>query len=348
MRAVSLSLIALCRHCLKQPMSLVQSKLILLVTLLVAALWQSACAPHPTPAPAPAHLPATSTNPAVAPTPTLQSTATAQPANTAAPTIPPTSQPARPQPPRISVLAENIPGLDDLALAPDGSIYVSNVTDGTIKSYAPDRAPQTIVSGLSEPEGIVVLPDQTLIIVEQGKNRLLHYDLATQTLTPLLALENRTGQLGVDNIALDAHDPQHPTLIIPDSPNGRVLRASLDGQVLDVIAKGFMRPTGVAVEQDGSLLVVDENGNALKRIHPNGSIELLASLLTPDDVIVGDNGVIYVVTLGDSAIHRILPGSSRDEVFVGGLAGPQGIISDQSGHLIVTDTGHNRLLSITP
>ncbi len=249
---------------------------------------------------------------------------------------------------QITLLAENVSGLDDLALAPDGSIYVSNVDDGTVKSYAPQRAPQTIVSGLKEPEGIVVLPDGVLIIAEQGHNRLLRYDPATQQLTTWLQLKNTTGLLGVDNIALDDHDPQHLSLIVPDSPNGRVLRVSLDGTQVSEIARGFLRPTGATIEPDGSLLIVDENGNTLKRIHPDGKIELIASLPVPDDVIVDPQGMIYVATLGDSAIYLFAPGSPQGRILTRDLSGPQGLVLDRAGNLIVADTGHGRLISFRP
>jgi sugar lactone lactonase YvrE len=195
---------------------------------------------------------------------------------------------------------------------------------------------------------MVVLPDHSLIIAEQGKNRLVRYDLTTHMLTLLLQLENTTGRLGVDGIALDAHDPLSVTLIIPDSPNGRVLRANLDGELLGVIAQGLARPTSAAVEKDGSILITDENANALKRIRPNGAIELIAALPTPDDVIVDDKGVIYVNALGDGTIHRFVPGVMKDEAWVTGLSGPQGIVFDRAGNVVVTDTGHRRLISIIP
>ena len=322
--------------------------------MLAAAWLLPACTPA-APAPIPTALAQVTASPTVAPTHTLQPTAipsstASSTVNTSAPTA--TASPAAtaqaPHAPQIIILAENVSGLDDLALAPDGSIYVSNINDGTIRSYAPNRAPQTLVSGLREPEGMVVLPDHSLIIAEQGKNRLARYDITTRMLTPLLQLENTTGQLGVDGIALDAHDPLSVTLIIPDSPNGRVLRANLDGELLGIVAQGLARPTSAAAEKDGSLLITDENANALKRIRPDGTIELIAALPTPDDVVVDDKGVIYVNTLGDGTIHRFVPGVMKDEAWVIGLSGPQGIVLDRAGNVVVTDTGHRRLISIMP
>src|SRR5512147_642173 len=40
--------------------------------------------------------------------------------------------------PQIIVLAENLPEPDDLVLALDGSIYISDVTAGTVQAYTPE------------------------------------------------------------------------------------------------------------------------------------------------------------------------------------------------------------------
>jgi len=273
-------------------------------------------------------------------TPSPQSTqnVTALPSKT--PTQNPTLAPTLISKPALVVLAQNLPSPDDLLLAPNGSIYISDVQDQTIKEYTQDGNLQTMISGLSEPEGMVVLPDGSLIIAEQGKNRLVHYDPPTKALSLFLALRNTTGQDGVDGIA---YDSKTQTIIVPDSPNGTVLRVSLDGKTVSEIAHGFARPTGAWVEADGSILIVDENANSLSRIHPNGIVEKLADFPTPDDVIEDDNGNIFVNTLGDGAIHFISANTNRDMVLVNGLIDPQGLIFDADGNLVITDAGHHQL-----
>lgn len=269
-----------------------------------------------------------------APSPRPTQTVTALPSTT--PTIAPTLI----SKPTLVVLAQNLPSPDDLLLAPNGSIYISDVQDQTIKEYSRAGTLQTLISGLSEPEGMVMLADGSLIIAEQGKNRLVRYNPATKALTVFLTLHNTTGQDGVDGIAFDARTQ---TLIVPDSPNGTILRVSLDGQTVSVIGRGFARPTGAWVEADGSILVVDENASSLSRIHPDGNIEKLAGLPTPDDVIEDNNGNIFVNTLGDGAIHFISVSTNRNDVLVSGLLDPQGIIFDADGNLIITDAGHHQL-----
>jgi sugar lactone lactonase YvrE len=241
------------------------------------------------------------------------------------------------------ILADHLSNPDDLLLTPDGSIYISDVGDGTIRRYTTAGGLQPVLSGLADPEGMVILPDGSLVIAEQGKNRLIRYDPGAQTLTKFLDLTNTTGQDGVDGISWDAYSQ---TIIVPDSPNGTILQVSQDGKIIKLIASGFVRPTGAWAEPDGSILVVDEHGDSLDRLHPDGSIEKLAVLSFPDDVIEDKSGNILVSTLGDNAIHLITSGTREDKLFTVQLGSPQGILFDTDGNLIVTDPGNHRLLKL--
>jgi sugar lactone lactonase YvrE len=266
----------------------------------------------------------------------------------ATPALPSTTQTPAPIPaiipnPRLLVLAENLPEPDDLLPVPDGSIYLSDVGDGTVRRFTADGRLEVILSGLDEPEGMVILPDGSLVIAEQGANRLVRYDFSSGTLQPFLNLANTTDQLGVDGLAFDS---QFQAVIVPDSPNGRILRVSADGQSVTEIASGFVRPTGAWVEPDGAILVVDENGNSLNRLRPDGTVEKLAELSIPDDVIEDASGNIFVNTIGDNAIHLIAGASGEDRILVEDLIDPQGIAFDADGNLIATDSGHHRLVKI--
>ncbi len=243
--------------------------------------------------------------------------------------------------PQMEVLATNLPEPDDLLPAPDGSILISDVQDGTIKQYGRDGQVHLVLSGLNEPEGMAWAPDGTLIIAEQGNNRLVRYDFASKTLSPFLNLVNRTANLGVDNIIGNG---EH--LIVPDSPNGTVLEVSWDGKTVRQIASGLVRPTGAWLEPDGNILLADENGNAILRLHPDGSLGKVAELSVPDDVLADAGGNVFAITLGDNAIHVIPAGSSQDVVLLSGLSSPQGMIFDADGNVVVTNPGHHELIKV--
>jgi sugar lactone lactonase YvrE len=265
---------------------------------------------------------------------------------TPSPTLPPTAIPTNTitpinLKPQVVVLASDFSEPDDLVLAPDSSVYISDVAAGTIKQYTQDGRLNLILSGLSAPEGMAFLPDGSMVIAEQGTNRLLRYDFTSNTLAPFLDLVNNTDQLGVDGILWDGSN-----LIVPDSPNGTVLEISADGKTVRQLAAGLVRPTGAWTEPDGSLLIADENGNAILRLHPDGSLEKIAGLSIPDDVVEDSNGNIFVVTIGDNAVHVIVAQNNEDVILVSGLADPQGIIFDLDGNLIVTDSGNHQLLKV--
>jgi sugar lactone lactonase YvrE len=264
----------------------------------------------------------------------------ANPSLTIAPTLTLTSSSLR-LPGTITEIARGFGYPDDLALAPEGTIYFSDTANGTINQIAPNGTVTTLAHGIGEPEGIAVLPDGSLIFVEQKKNRLLELRPASgQPATTWLNLENKTGKDGVDNIL---RDPRTGDLIIPDSPNGRILRVAPDKKI-SVIATGFVRPTGVAIDRDGSFIIADEFGNAVKRVRANDSIETLGTFSQPDDVAIDADGNIFVASLGESL--KMIGAGTRAAVVIANIRGAQGLIVDRDGNLIASEPAQNRIVRI--
>ena len=255
---------------------------------------------------------------------------------------PATSTPAVSQNLQIQLIANGYGSPDDLFVAPDGEILFGDFGNNALNGIRPGEAPHVIAGGFNEPEGITIAKDGAIIVAEQGTNRIIEVDPQTGQKKVLRQLVNRTGQDGADGVSLD---PNTGDILIPDSPNGRILRMSRDGSTLTTIATGFVRPTGVAVEPGGTMVVADEFGNAVYRLRANGTKVKLAGIFQPDDIIVGPDGSIYANSLGGDIV-KIDPSSGAKRVLASGLKLPHGLGMDPSGNLVIAESGRNRIFRL--
>ncbi len=140
----------------------------------------------------------------------------------------------------------------------------------------------------------------------------------------------------------------------------------------------FERPTGIAVDSAGTVYVVDNTDNTVRRIGTNRLVTTLAGspnqggssdgigpqalFSGPSAVVVDTSGNLYVTDTLNDTIRRITPtGSVTTLAGSPGIAGfldgqgtaaqfnkPMGIAIDGSGNLYVADTGNHILRRITP
>ena len=197
------------------------------------------------------------------------------------------------------------------------------------------------------PEGIVVQADGRILVGEQGRNRVVAIDPQTHAVSVWHAFPNRTGRDGLDGIGpllpdRDASGRLLPTggnVIVPDSPNGVVWRVTADGKTATQVATGMVRPVGASVDATGRIFVADEGG-ALWVLDP--ARRRFATLPTPDDVLVGRAGHVFVNTLGDNAIHE-LDAQGHQVSVITGIQQPQGIALDSADNLYYTEFNTGRI-----
>ena len=241
--------------------------------------------------------------------------------------------PACPASPAVSgpqVLLANQPAPDDLAFDNDGRLLFSDIKTGAVSALNADGSVERIAGGLAAPEGIAVQAAGQILVGEQGRNRVVAIDPQTHAISQWHAFPNRTGRDGLDGIG-----PVMPNgdVIVPDSPNGVVWRVTADGKTATQIASGLVRPVGAAVDATGRIFVADEGG-AVWVIDP--ARRRFASLPTPDDLLVGRGGHIFVNTLGDNAIHE-LDAQGHQVGVITGIQQPQGIALDHADNLYYTE-----------
>ncbi|MBI1181233.1 MAG: SMP-30/gluconolactonase/LRE family protein [Alphaproteobacteria bacterium] len=137
-----------------------------------------------------------------------------------------------------------------------------------------------------------------------------------------------------------------------------------------VITEGLRFPEGPVVMDDGSVLVVEIEGQALTRCYPDGSVEVVAEVPGgPNGAAIGPDGACYITNNGGFEFHTldsglVLPGHQA-RTYTGGsidrvdlktgkvtrlydsvnghkLCGPNDLMFDRDGGFWFTDLGQGR------
>lgn len=258
-----------------------------------------------------------------------------------------------------------------IALAPDGSLVVAETGAHVIRRISPKEGTSEIIAGKSDvsgfadgsknealfnaPIGVACARDGSIFVADTYNDRVRR--IATDGSTTTVAGGDFTGIADAENGA-DArfHTPCNlilrgaGKLIVADTGNHRLreidLTASSQHRVTTFAGTGepavrdgssiesaFDEPIGLAFAADGSLLVTDAGGSALRRVtFGEGGARvttLNAEAVTPQD---------------ETVFHRAA--GFRDGRLDGALLRrPNGIAVTSRGRLVFTDT-HNRLLRI--
>ncbi len=243
---------------------------------------------------------------------------------------------------QLTVVGRGVGSPDDLAIDAKDTVYFSDLAANRVLRLTAEGNPEAISPVIQDPEGLVPMPDGSLIVAEQATNRLYRVDPASRTMVLFHAVGNPTGRLGIDGLAYDASTR---SVLIPDAPTGRILRLSADNH-LSTMAAGFNRPTSVVLAPDGTLYVSDEFGGGVYRETPGKPAVLFASVAEPDDVIQDSRGSLIVNSLAGT-IWLIDPQTGAKTALVTGLRQPPGIALDNQGNLLFTDAGFNEIFRLS-
>ena len=229
---------------------------------------------------------------------------------------------------------------DDIAVDNHGRLLWGDLASGTIDRLQGGHV-VAVARGLSVPEGIVVLPNGSIVVAEQGRDRVIRLD-AGGRISVIHALVPVPGQEGVDGIGRDARTGD---LLVPDSPRGTILRMNARGERVRVVARGLGRPVAATVDAHGSILAPDEHLGTLVGVAVNGNVSYRGSFATPDDVSVATSGRVWVTTLGDNGLWELDPGSAP-KLVLSGLANPQGLMLDRCGDPVVVEQNTGRIVRV--
>jgi sugar lactone lactonase YvrE len=176
-------------------------------------------------------------------------------------------------------------------------------------------------------------------------------------------------------------------LFISDSENHQIRKITVDGIVSTLagstigFANGFKslakfnKPIGMAFDANGNLYVADSENNKIRKITSEGlvstfagstvgyednNIGILAKFNKPEGITIDATGNFYVTDKSNFKIRKISPtgvvttlaGSDSGFLNATGInakfSGPRGIILDNTGNLLVADSGNHKIRKITP
>lgn len=248
----------------------------------------------------------------------------------------------------VTVVATLAPALDNLAIAKDGTIYVSNMADATIYEVKPDGAVRTVVSGpLATPTDLVITdgPEgEKLHVADVFTYRVI--DTASKAITdPLRMYRDATeNQLGIG--------AGKSKVLITSWAAGMV-------QVVDrasgeaVIHHGFTAPTDAIELADGRLIALEA---ATGTIRPVTDAEtpadaIISGLNFPVAMVEAANGKLYVTETnpqGTGALAEIDLATGAIKRVLEGLAGPEGVDIGADGKVYLAEAGAGRVIAFDP
>jgi hypothetical protein len=242
---------------------------------------------------------------------------------------------------------------DDLAFTQDpNTLLFSDSTDGTINTITLDGKITVLLKGLGEPEGMVELPDKSIVFSEEKTNRILMLAPGAHMPTVIRTMPGKLSEdpckSGTDDIAWDAFTH---TVIVPDSPTGEVYSMSPDGKSLKLLASGMARPVDAAADAQGNLYVADQCGGAVWRVALDGSKTRIGGFGMPDALMLDPHGNLLVTDL-QSTVHgliRLNLVTGKREVLVSeGYSKPQGLLVDAHDTIYIADDSTNKIVEYKP
>lgn len=279
---------------------------------------------------------------------------------------------------------------EPFGVALDGSdVYVSDGRQGMIWKITPGADPVPFASGLSTPSGIAFASNGDLYVADTGSHTIKKVD-RDGTASVIAGVEGRHGDVDGPASTARFNGPIGLAVLadggiaVTDTYNDKV--KLIKNGVVSTLAgstRGFQdaaaanakfdTPCGIAVLNDGSVLVADTLNSRIRMISPAGIVTTLAgngepdlrdgtlfssSFYRPTAVSVGQDGSIFI---GDGnsirAIrHRILPVvetiSDQGRGFIDGPLRAarfnriSGIVAADGGELIVADSNNAAIRSV--
>ena len=242
-----------------------------------------------------------------------------------------------------TVMKQLKPAIDNLAIAPDGMIYVSNMADNSVQSYNPASGELRLLTGgqLSVPGGIK-LDGDTLWVADLFAFREVNI---------------KSGAVK-DVFRMQSSDMEYP-FAVGLSAKQFALSSWFTGsvQIIDRATRktvttihGLKAPMDTLFLDDGSLVFAEIATGEVTRASGADFKErkvIAKGLAGPVQIMVGKDGALYVTEAAGN-LTRINLADGSKTVVADKLALPEGVAQTPWGTFIVAETAARRLVEIDP
>jgi sugar lactone lactonase YvrE len=210
---------------------------------------------------------------------------------------------------------------DDLAFAPDGSLWFTNPAVGTVSVLPPGGTAVVVAEGFLRANPVTVSDDGRVFFGQCFAESTGVYEITATGTRPLVE--------GVAGCASNGMDHEDGVLYTPRWYESRILGLDADtaAVVFDLATPDI--PTAVKVH-DGWLYWVSQDSGGVYR----ADLALVPQVIEPlaqlgpglDNLAFDDEGRLFVSDAVDGSIVELLPDGSAREVMAGGMIVPMGIV----------------------
>lgn len=228
---------------------------------------------------------------------------------------------------------ENVSSPVGMAFDSQNRLLVSEWSADRVSAFAPDKARETIASGLGGPSGLAIDDSGTIYAASYSGNVVYQLNNGNKKsavdglATPAGLSFDEAGNLLIANrvtneiLKIDKEGRRSTLLAGLSTPVGaihsgnRIAVSNINGDVRLYDGQGkllkrfdrFRSPApGVALDKEGNFYVADYGGREVAQITPEGDLIIITDRLkSPVGLAVHADGSLWVGTWGDNAIYRL-------------------------------------------
>ena len=215
---------------------------------------------------------------------------------------------------------EGVQGLDDVAVAPDGTVYWTEPFTGRVKKLSPSGSIVLIAQLPPGANGITISPDGRIYVNTTILSDTL-WEVYPDGSAPRLIAQN----LGFPN-AMDV-GPDGLIYVPSWIVHKTVLKVNPDTGDTATVATGFQAPLSVRFDPQGRIHVLDQIAHNIVRVDLTTGVKTLVTEIPPnaDNFNFDSEGHLYVSSAEDGGIRRLKNNGSLKRINPAGMILPGGL-----------------------